>query len=244
MNNILIAVLAFFFLSFFFMFFFNRRKEDKEISFKIRDIENTLSRIDPLIREEFLHNRGEMQNNFRETREELGKSLRTLGEIVSGTLEKRLQSLQEENTKKLEEMRVVVDEKLHSTLEKRLSESFNIVSERLKQVHEGLGEMKNLATDVGDLKYVLSNVKKRGYWGDTTEVFLKIFLPNNMKIYAADGSSKYVEYAINYPRQDACVSSCGLKVSDRVYNRLLDAYEKGVGRYPRCHKEMENTLKS
>ncbi|NLG11594.1 MAG: DNA recombination protein RmuC [Elusimicrobia bacterium] len=250
MNNILIAVLAFFFLSFFFMFFFNRRKEDKEISFKIRDIENTLSRIDPLIREEFLHNRGEMQNNFRETREELGKSLRTLGEIVSGTLEKRLQSLQEENTKKLEEMRVVVDEKLHSTLEKRLSESFNIVSERLKQVHEGLGEMKNLATDVGDLKYVLSNVKKRGILGEIQlgSILEDILAPEQYErnFMPADGSSKYVEYAIKLPGDGTPVYlPVDSKFPIEVYNRLLDAYEKGSQEdIQRCHKEMENTLKS
>ena len=82
------------------------------------------------------------------------------------TVEKRLTVLQQDNNKKLEQMRETVDEKLHKTLEKRLGDSFKVVSDRLEQVHKGLGEMQNLAVGVGDLKKVLTNVKTRGTWGE------------------------------------------------------------------------------
>ena len=85
---------------------------------------------------------------------------------MRGTLERKLQELQADNTEKLEKIRATVEEKLHSTLEKRLGESFKQVSERLEQVHQGLGEMQNLATGVGDLKKALLNVKVRGTLGE------------------------------------------------------------------------------
>ena len=85
---------------------------------------------------------------------------------VRDTLEQKLKAMQDDNAKQLEEMRKTVDEKLQGTLEKRLGESFKLVSERLEAVHKGLGEMQNLATGVGDLKRVLTNVKARGTWGE------------------------------------------------------------------------------
>ncbi len=81
-------------------------------------------------------------------------------------METRLVSLQKDNAEKLEKMRETVDEKLQSTLEKRLSQSFKVVSERLEMVHKDLGEMQNLASDVSDFKRVLTNVKTRGTWGE------------------------------------------------------------------------------
>ena len=87
-------------------------------------------------------------------------------EDLRQALEKRLAAMQADNAGKLEEMRRTVDEKLHATLEQRLGESFKLVSERLEQVHQGLGEMQTLATGVGDLKKVLTNVKTRGSWGE------------------------------------------------------------------------------
>ena len=116
-------------------------------------------------------------------REELGKSLKNSSdsllkmlvdmtklheknfEAIRQTMEGQLRNLREDNSKKLEQMRATVDEKLQSTLEKRLGESFKQVSERLEQVYKGLGEMRTLATGVGDLKKVLTNVKTRGTWG-------------------------------------------------------------------------------
>ena len=87
-------------------------------------------------------------------------------EQMRNTVERQLRVLQEENSKKLEQMRSTVDEKLQTTLEKRLGESFKQVSERLEQVYKGLGEMRSLASGVGDLKKVLTNVKTRGTWGE------------------------------------------------------------------------------
>ncbi len=92
-------------------------------------------------------------------------------EQMRDTVEKKLKTLQDENTKKLEQMRETVDEKLHATLEKRLGESFKLVSDRLEQVYKGLGEMQTLAAGVGDLKKVLSNVKTRGIWGEIASGF-------------------------------------------------------------------------
>mgnify|MGYP001794921313 CR=1 FL=1 len=88
-----------------------------------------------------------------------------LGELRA-SVEHHLRFLQQENTKKLDEMRQTVDEKLQGTLEKRLGESFKLVSQQLEQVHKGLGDMQNLAVGVGDLKRVLGNVKTRGTWGE------------------------------------------------------------------------------
>ncbi|MCX8082477.1 MAG: DNA recombination protein RmuC [bacterium] len=250
-NNIISIVSLVVLIILLFILSKNRREKEEveEMTFKIRDIENILNRIDPLIREEFMHNREEMQKSFRDTREELSNALKNLSEMISGTLEKRLQSLQEENSKKLEEMRAIVDEKLHSTLEKRLSESFNLVSERLKQVHEGLGEMKNLAADVGDLKQVLSNVKSRGILGEIQlgSILEDILAPEQYEknVAAGKGSSEYVEYAIKLPGGDSPVYlPVDSKFPIEVYYRLLDAYENGNQEdIQKCSREMENALK-
>jgi len=229
-----------------------RRKKDteeEEIALKIRDIESQLNRMDPLVRDEFLHNREEMQKNFRETREELSNALRNLGEVISGTLEKRLYALQEENAKKLEEMRATVDEKLHSTLEKRLSESFNLVSERLKQVHEGLGEMRSLATDVGDLKKVLANVKTRGILGEIQlgSILESILAPEQYEknIPTVEGSNEFVEYAIKMPGGEKPVYlPIDSKFPIEVYYRLIDAYESGQQEeVQKVYKELESVIK-
>jgi DNA recombination protein RmuC len=122
---------------------------------------------------------------------------------VRNTLESRIRDLQADNGKRLEEMRQTVDEKLHATLETRLSESFRQVSERLEKVHQGLGEMQQLAIGVGDLKRVLTNVKTRGTWG---EVQLEMLLEQVLTVeqYAKNvetvaGSNARVEFAIRLP---------------------------------------------
>ena len=122
---------------------------------------------------------------------------------VRNTLESRIRDLQADNGKRLEEMRQTVDEKLHATLETRLSESFRQVSERLEKVHQGLGEMQQLAIGVGDLKRVLTNVKTRGTWG---EVQLEMLLEQVLTVeqYAKNvetvaGSNARVEFAIKLP---------------------------------------------
>jgi DNA recombination protein RmuC len=122
---------------------------------------------------------------------------------VRGTLETKIRDLQLDNAKRLEEMRQTVDEKLHATLETRLTESFRHVSERLEKVHQGLGEMQQLAVGVGDLKRVLTNVKTRGTWG---EVQLEMLLEQVLTVdqYAKNvetvaGSGARVEFAIKLP---------------------------------------------
>lgn len=122
---------------------------------------------------------------------------------VRATLETKIRDLQTDNAKRLEEMRQTVDEKLHTTLETRLTESFRHVSERLEKVHQGLGEMQQLAIGVGDLKRVLTNVKTRGTWG---EVQLEMLLEQVLTVdqYAKNvetvaGSNARVEFAIKLP---------------------------------------------
>ena len=147
-------------------------------------------------------------------------------------LESQLKHLQESNEKKLEEMRKTVDEKLQSTLEKRLGESFKIVSERLEAVQRGLGEMQNLATGVGDLKRVLTNVKARGTWG---EVQLGAILEQTLtgdqykrNVQVRPDSREIVEYAIQLPGTDAdkpVYLPIDSKFPQEDYQRLVDASE-------------------
>ena len=121
------------------------------------------------------------------------------------TFDLRVKELQERNEAKLEEMRKTVDEKLHDTLEKRLGESFQLVSERLEAVHKGLGEMQNLATGVGDLKRVLTNVKVRGAWAEVQlgAILEQILTPEQYEknVRVKDDSSERVEYAVRLPGQ-------------------------------------------
>lgn len=104
--------------------------------------------------------------DFSKRLETLSKKNTQTGEALKLSVENQLSVLRKENGEKLEQMRVTVDEKLQGTLDKRLGDSFKIVSERLEAVHQGLGEMQSLATGVGDLKRVLTNVKSRGSWGE------------------------------------------------------------------------------
>jgi len=127
-------------------------------------------------------------------------------EILRVAVEQRLEKLQQDNAAKLEQMRQTVDEKLHATLEQRLSQSFKQVSERLEQVHKGLGEMQSLATGVGDLKRVLTNVKSRGTWGEVQlgALLEQILSPEQYakNVATRAGSSERVEYAIKLPGRE------------------------------------------
>lgn len=152
-------------------------------------------------------------------------------------VESRLRLLQEENSQKLDQMRGVVEEKLHKTLETRLGESFKLVSDRLELVHKGLGEMQNLATSVGDLKKVLTNVKARGTWG---EIQLGNLLDQVLTIeqYAKNvatkrGSNDRVEFAIRLPGQNNHAEVLWLPIDAKFpqedYQRLVDAQERASG---------------
>ena len=156
-------------------------------------------------------------------------------ESVRLVVDERLKQIQEDNTRQLDRMRETVDEKLHSTLEKRLGEAFKQVSERLEQVHQGLGDMRNLAADVGDLRKVLTNVKTRGTWGEVQlgalleEILSPEQYAKNVKI--KENSSELVEFAIKLPGKDDSPADHVLipvdaKFPVEDYQRLLDAQEK------------------
>jgi len=157
-----------------------------------------------------------------------------LGEMRA-TLEQQLTRLQQDNTAKLEQMRLTVDEKLQSTLNTRLDASFKLVSERLEQVQRGLGEMQQLASGVGDLKRVLSNVKTRGNWG---EVQLERVLDETLtaeqyarSVQVKPGSGERVDFAVRLPGRDAADIPVWLPIDAKFpredYERLLDAEDSG-----------------
>ena len=159
-------------------------------------------------------------------------------EELRQALEQRLAAMQADNSGKLEEMRRTVDEKLHATLEQRLGESFKLVSDRLEQVHQGLGEMQTLAIGVGDLKKVLTNVKTRGSWG---EVQLAALLEQLLSAeqYATNVATRpnsldRVEFAIRLPGRaigDEELRPVWLPIDAKFpledYQRLLDAQQRG-----------------
>jgi DNA recombination protein RmuC len=186
--------------------------------------------IDRGLRDEFSRNREEAGAAAKNQREELTKSLESVRSIV----DLRLKQLQEDNSKQIDRMRATVDEKLQGTLEKRLGESFKLVSDRLEQVHQGLGAMQQLASDVGGLQRVLTNVKTRGGWSEwqlgvlleemlTPEQFAK-----NMK--TRDDSDERVEFAIKLPGDENGAPvwlPIDAKFPMEHYERLAAAQESG-----------------
>ncbi len=171
----------------------------------------------------------------RSNRDDLEKARKTLEENRK-TLETQFQRIQESNEKKLDEMRNTVDEKLQSTLEKRLGESFRLVSERLEAVHKGLGEMQELATGVGDLKRVLSNVKTRGTFAEVQlgALLEQILTPNQYakNVRPRPDSNEIVEYAIRLPGpNDGNKTQIWLPIDAKFptadYERLQEAAESG-----------------
>ena len=213
----------------------------------------------------------ENRKTLRENREEQAKSLNDFStalklslsdiekqqkeqaEKLINKLDEKLKSLQEENTKKLEEMRQTVDEKLQSTVEKRFTESFKIISDRLEQVHKGLGEMQTLATGVVDLKKVLSNVKTRGVLGEIQlssileEILPAEFYTKNAKIKA--NSDERVEYAVKIPDRDKDNQSILLSIDSKFpiedYNRLIEGYENSLStdELKQLNTKFENAIK-
>lgn len=151
------------------------------------------------------------------------------------SLEKSVKTMQEGNEKKLEEMRKTVDEKLNETLEKRLGESFKQVSDRLEAVHKGLGEMQSLATNVGDLKKVMSNVKSRGVLGEyQLQNIIEDLLTNEQyekNVKTKSGSGAVVEFAVKMPHGNNFEKTLWLPIDSKFpkedYEALVDAYEKG-----------------
>ena len=208
--------------------------------------------------------RHSLQQQAQQARDEQGRSLKQFGDTLSlqlghlteasdrrfaevrATIEQRLKDIEANNASKLEEMRRTVDEKLHATLEQRLGESFKLVSDRLEQVHRGLGEMQTLAAGVGDLKKVLTNVKTRGTWGEVQlEALLEQLLTADQyakNVATVPKSADRVEFAIRLPgRVEAGVAGAAgaaggaaapvwlpidAKFPREDYERLIDAQER------------------
>ncbi|HBB17450.1 MAG TPA: DNA recombination protein RmuC [Syntrophus sp. (in: bacteria)] len=218
----------------------------------LRSVEQSDERTERSVREEIARNREEAAKALRQSREELAGALKGVGDTLYGqfglltqttdkkldmlreAVEQRLSAIQADNAKQLDQMRATVDEKLQGTLEKRLGESFKQVSERLEQVSRGLGEMQSLATGVGDLKKVLTNVKTRGTWGEVQlgAMLEQVLTPDQ---YAANVAVKEggerVEFAIKLPgRGEDETEMVWLPVDAKFpvedYQRLIDAQEK------------------
>jgi DNA recombination protein RmuC len=173
-------------------------------------------------------------------------------EKIRETVEVRLQKLQEDNSQKLEKMRETVDEKLHRTLEFRLSESFKLVSERLEKVQQGLGEMHTLASGVGDLKKVLTNVKTRGVLGEyqLENILEQLLTPDQYlkNVKTKSGSNEFVEFAIKMPgRKDddhGVLLPLDAKFPIEDYQLLLQAYEQAdVNGVESAKKELAKKIK-
>jgi len=174
-------------------------------------------------------------------------------EAVRKTVEEKLQSMQSDNTRQLEQMRQTVDEKLQGTLEKRLGESFKLVSERLELVHKGLGEMQSLATGVGDLKKVLTNVKTRGTWGEVQlgAMLEQVLNPDQFSTNVSTrDNGERVEYAIRLPGQGADKDETvwlpiDAKFPVEDYQRLIDAQERAdADMVEQAGKQLENRVRS
>jgi len=220
---------------------------DATLLSKIELIERAQEREERMLREEMARGREEGANAAKTQREELTKSLESVRSIV----DLRLKQLQEDNSKQIDKMRATVDEKLQGTLEKRLGESFKLVSDRLEQVHQGLGAMQQLASDVGGLQRVLTNVKTRGGWSEwqlgvlleemlTPEQFAK-----NMK--TRDDTDERVEFAIKLPGDDNGAPvwlPIDAKFPMEHYERLATAQEEGdVTAVEAAMKTLETQLK-
>ena len=155
-------------------------------------------------------------------------------ETIRLNVEQRLDRLREENAQKLDQMRSTVDEKLQATLEARLGASFKQVSDRLEQVHKGLGEMQTLATGVGDLKRVLTNVKSRGTWGEVQlgALLADLLTPAQYarNVATRPGSGERVEYAVRFPGRGDDGAPCWLPIDAKFpledWQRLQDAVER------------------
>ena len=218
--------------------FTRNRKEAGDLAQAQREeLRNNLAAVEKKLDD----NAKAQQEVLRQQFEDLLKQLYTQGKLsleavkdVRETIEKQLKEIREDNGKRLEEMRKTVDEKLQSTLEKRLGESFKQVSDRLEQVHKGLGEMQSLASGVGDLKKVLSNVKTKGILGEyQLGNILEQLLPKEQyeeNIATRPGSSERVEFAVRMPGQgdnDTVWLPIDSKFPLKGYEDLLDARESG-----------------
>lgn len=213
---------------------------------QIGQLEKTLSGDEQQLRTELTERMSEMLNTLRElqrTNEEKLEQMRT-------AMSEGMRQLREENGKKLDEIRGTVDEKLQTTLEKRISESFKTVSEQLEQVYKGIGEMQSLAGDVGGLKKVLSGVKTRGILGEVQlgAILEEILSPEQYETNVATipGSKERVEYAIRLPGANGSVYlPIDSKFPGDRYEQLRDAQEEGdKEKIEAAYRNLEQVIKS
>jgi len=226
------------------VFFITRRSSGSHLQ---TELVRRLETIDRGLRDEFSRNREEAGASAKNQREELTKSL----EGVRAIVDDRLRQLQEENTKQIDKMRATVDEKLQGTLEKRLGESFKLVSDRLEQVHQGLGAMQQLASDVGGLQRVLTNVKTRGGWSEwqlgvlLEEMLTRDQFATNIKM--REDTDERVEFAIKLPGDENGAPvwlPIDAKFPMEHYERLAAAQEKGdLSAVDAAMKTLETQLK-
>ncbi len=253
------------------------KKGLQEVKKSIEHFDKYLEKIEITIKDEFSRNREESSRNAKDNREELAKSLKSFEDNFKNNVkefnelqkekfneliakqerlvkqtEYKLDKIREDNNDKLEKMRQTVDEKLHKTLEERLSQSFKTVSERLEEVHKGLGEMQSLATGVGDLKKVLSNVKTRGILGEMQlgnileQILSQEQYEKNVK--TKKGSRENVEFAIKLPGRDDTDKNVWLPIDSKfpleVYHNMLDSYDRGdPAEIENAVKELEKNIK-
>ena len=218
--------------------FARNRKEAAELAQAQREeLRNNLAAVEKKLED----NAKAQQNVLRQQFDDLLKQLHNQGKTsleavkdVRETIEKQLKEIREDNGKRLEEMRKTVDEKLQDTLEKRLGESFKQVSERLEQVHKGLGEMQSIASGVGDLKKVLTNVKTKGILGEYQLAnIIEQLLPREQyeeNVATRPGSTERVEFAIRMPGNsddDVVWLPIDSKFPLNGYEELLNAREAG-----------------
>jgi DNA recombination protein RmuC len=227
-----------------------RRKSsgvESELVNRLELLDRAQERAERMLREEMSRGREESAQTAKAQREELSASIDKVRFIV----DLRLKELQQDNAQQIDKMRATVDEKLQGTLEKRLGESFKLVSERLEQVHQGLGAMQQLASDVGGLQKVLSNVKTRGGWGEVQlgslleQVLTREQFERNVQTRAESGER--VDYAIRLPGDENGAPvwlPIDAKFPTEDYQRLMAAQEQGnVGATEDAMKALENQLR-
>jgi DNA recombination protein RmuC len=222
-----------------------------------RGVENRLDLLNQALQQtgrgmgdEFSRLRQELAAQLHALRLDLTTAQKTQLDEIRVTVETRLASMSADNEKRLEQMRQTVDEKLQGTLDARLGESFKLVSDRLEQVHKGLGEMQTLASGVGDLKRVLTNVKTRGTWGEVQlgALLEQMLTPDQYaKNVATTGTLERVEFAIKLPGREPG-QTCWLPVDAKFpvedYQRLVEASEQGdAAAVEAATRSLETTLK-
>ncbi len=217
----------------------SQRAQDPALLQALQQVNDQLERTERELRFEITESsrggRQELTQNLATFQQTQVQQLALMQKSISDTLNQQLQQLQKSNSDKLDEMRRTVDEKLQTTLEKRLSESFKQVAERLEQVHQGLGQMHKLAQGVGDLQRVLTNVKTRGMFGEVQlEALLEQVLTieqYSKQVETKPRSNQRVDFAIRFPGRggqdgEPVWLPIDAKFPREDYERLLDAHDR------------------